>query len=118
MEVRDSDFIEIVSRDHLAYTTIEVAIDKESIKECLKSRELSSDTQLIIEMISTDRRTMRSRFEADLFDYDFDEFVNLRCYTPRDVIQITFKDDMEESFVVLKCRELPLSKSSSIPWYA
>ena len=118
VEVRDSDFTEIVSRDHLEYTTIQVSMDMETIMDCLRSNDLTRDTLLTIEMISTDRRAIKYRRDFELFEFDFNEHVTLRCFTPQDVVQITFKEELEESYVVLKLSELPISRGKATPWYA
>ena len=41
----------------------------------------------------------------------------MRLFRPEDVVQVTFKDDLEEFFVSLKCSELPLSLTDKTIWF-
>lgn len=69
-------------------------------------------------MISEDRRSLRFKRQIDIKEFDFDEEIVLRMFTPEDVVQITFSDDLEEFFISLNCAELPLSLDQKTIWFA
>jgi len=73
------------------------------------AKDLSQEAQVIVQMISEDRRSLRFKRTIDLKEFDFDEEITLRLFKSDDVIQVTFVDDLEEYFVTMKCCELPLS---------
>ena len=59
-------------------------------------------------MVSTDRRSLRYKRSIKIKDFDFDEAIKLRLFNGQDVVQIKFEDELAETFVSLKCSELPL----------
>lgn len=84
-------------------------LNRDSIVDCLMAQDLSQNAQVIIEMISEDRRSLRFKRQIDIREFDFDEEIVLRLFRSDDVVQITFSDELEEFFVSLHCAELPLS---------
>ena len=82
------------------------------------AQDLSQNAQVIIEMISEDRRSLRFKRQIDIREFDFDEEIVLRLFRPDDVVQITFSDELEEFFVSLHCAELPLSLDQKTVWFA
>ena len=118
LEVRDSDFVELMSRGHLESCFVKVSLDRETIVDCLLAKDLSQDAQVVIQMISEDRRSLRYKRQFELKEFDFDEEIVLRLFKADDVIQITFMDDLEEFFISLTCCELPLSLFERTTWFA
>lgn len=70
---------------------------------------MTEDTEVAVQMISEDRRCLKLRRQVLLSDFDFDDEIELRLFNVDDIIQLTFRNDLEEFFVSLKCAELPLS---------
>ena len=69
-------------------------------------------------MISEDRRCLKLRRKVLLSDFDFDDEIELRLFNVDDIVQLTFRNDLEEFFVSLKCAELPLSLDETVVWFA
>lgn len=59
------------------------------------AQDLSQETQIIVEMISEDRRSLRFKRTFELKEFDFDEEITLRLFRPEDVIQVTMSDDLD-----------------------
>jgi hypothetical protein len=59
------------------------------------AQDLSQETQIIVEMISEDRRSLRFKRTFELKEFDFDEEITLRLFRPEDVIQVTISDDLD-----------------------
>ena len=109
LEVRDSDLVTINSRGHLESCFVKVMLDKKSVFDCLVAQDLTEDTEVAVQMIGEDRRCLKLRRQVLLSDFDFDDEIELRLFNVDDIIQLTFRNDLEEFFVSLKCAELPLS---------
>ena len=86
LEVRDSDFIQIKSRGHLESCSVRVQLDRSSILDCLMAQDLSQSAQVVIQPISEDRRSLRSKRQIDITEFDFDEQIVLRLFRPEDVV--------------------------------
>ena len=82
------------------------------------AHDLSQEAQVVIQVISEDRRSLRFKHQIDLKDFDFDDEIELRLFKAEDVVLITFIDDLEEFYVSLKCCELPLSLDEKMTWFA
>lgn len=117
-EARDSDFNQLKSRGHLESAFVKVSFDRDSVVDCLMAQDLSQESQVTIQMISEDRRSLRFKRTIELREFDFDEQITLRLFKPEDVIQVTFVDGLEEFFVTMQCSELPLSLRNSTVWLA
>ena len=50
------------------------------------AQDLSQETQITVEMISEDRRSLRFKRTFDLKEFDFDEEITLRLFRSDDVI--------------------------------
>lgn len=48
LEVRDSDFIELMSRGHLESCFVKVKLDRASIVDCLMAKDLTKEAQVVI----------------------------------------------------------------------
>ena len=82
------------------------------------AQDLSQETQITVEMISEDRRSLRFKRTFELKEFDFDEEITLRLFRSDDVIQVTMSDDLDEFFATMICCELPLSLNNKTTWFA
>ena len=117
IEPRDSDFIRLNTRGHLESSYINVWLDRSSIVDCLMAKDITQDAEVVFEMVSTDRRSLRFKRTVKLSEFDFSDPIRLRLFNGEDVIQIKFEDQLAESFVSLKCSELPLDIQNPISWF-
>ena len=63
-----------------------MSFDRDSFLDCLMAQDLSQETQITVEMISEDRRSLRFKRTFDLKEFDFDEEITLRLFRSDDVI--------------------------------
>jgi hypothetical protein len=60
-------------------------------------------------MVSEDSRSIRQKKSFQLSEFDFDTRIQMRCFLPNDVVQITIYDDPSEHYISLRITELPLN---------
>lgn len=101
LEVRDSDFVELLSRNQIPSAFVNVFVDKTSVIDCLAARDLTQDAEVRFELISEDRRSLRYIKTFALKEFDFDEPVKFRLFKAGDAVQITIEDGMDKSTVVM-----------------
>lgn len=118
LEVRDSDFVELLSRNQIQSSFVNVFLDKASVIDCLAARDLTQDAEVRFELISEDRRSLRYIKTFSLSEFDFDESVKMRLFKEGDAVQITIEDSEDKSTVVMQLACLPLSMTERVSWFS
>ena len=94
LEPRDSDLIRLYSKGYLESAFVKVWLDRSSIVDCLMAKDISQEAEVVFEMISTDRRSLRYTKKIKIKNFDFDDAIRLRLFNMNDVVQIKFKDEL------------------------
>ena len=118
-EARRSNLTDFYAQDLLASCVAEVQFDEANISELQESGAIEDNSTLKMEVVSTDKRCMKTRIrEKELIEY-LPKTIPQRLFTPDDVIQIQISNTFTHSHVVLlKPIDLPLSLNGSYTHYA
>ena len=109
-EVRRSNLTDFYSHNALPTCICELRFDPENINELQSVGEIDQDANVVIEVISSDKRCIKTRTKEKPISWFLGKTVPQRLFTPDDVIQIQISNTCKENHCIqLKPIELPLS---------
>lgn len=119
-EIKRSDIIDLYSQDYLSSCYCDVSFDELNIQDLQNSGEIDPNATIVTEVISKDKRAIKTRIKEIPFIDVLGKSVPQRLFLPDDVIQIQISSPINLHSchcILIRPFELPLStKEPYIHW--